>query len=112
LVNLYKYIALQTQIKQFQFNQDMRKQAIKHSIVASNPLASSIIVKHSQQVFLLGRQNERRVDALALRADEGRGIAAISVGEPRAGVDPTISEWGNPTSRRWLPSNDGGHRAN
>jgi hypothetical protein len=40
------------------------------------------VVKHSRQVFLLGRQNERRVDALALRADEGRGIAAISVGEP------------------------------
>jgi len=36
------------------------------------------------------------VDASALRADEGRGIAAISVGEPRAGTDPTISEWGNP----------------
>ena len=41
-----------------------------------------IVVKHSRQVFLLGRQYERRVDALALRADEGRGIAAISVGEP------------------------------
>ena len=47
-------------------------------------------------VFLLGRQYEQRVDASALRADEGRGIAAISVGEPRAGFDPTISEWGNP----------------
>ena len=47
-------------------------------------------------VFLLGRQYEQRVDASALRADEGRGIAAISVGEPRAGIDPTISEWGNP----------------
>jgi hypothetical protein len=43
------------------------------------------------------------VDASALRADEGRGIAAISVGEPRAGVDPTISEWGNPTTKGWLP---------
>ena len=47
-------------------------------------------------VFLQGRQYEQRVDALALRADEGRGIAAISVGEPRAVFDPTISEWGNP----------------
>ena len=37
------------------------------------------------------------MDASALRADEGRGIAAISVGEPRAGIDPTISEWGNPS---------------
>ena len=36
------------------------------------------------------------MDASALRADEGRGIAAISVGEPRAGTDSTISEWGNP----------------
>jgi hypothetical protein len=56
------------------------------------------------QLFLQGRQNEQRVDASALRADEGRGIAAISVGEPRAGVDPTISEWGNPTTLGWSPS--------
>ena len=56
----------------------------------------SQFVEHSRQVFHQGRQDERRVDALALRADEGRGIAAISVGEPRAGIDPTISEWGNP----------------
>jgi hypothetical protein len=38
------------------------------------------------------------VDASALRADEGRGIAAISAGEPCAGFDPAISEWGNPTT--------------
>jgi len=38
------------------------------------------------------------VDASALRADEGRGKATICVGEPRAGVDPTISEWGNPST--------------
>ena len=56
-----------------------------------------------QWVFLLGRQYEQRVDASALRADEGRGIAAISVGEPRAGVDPTISEWGNPIVSRRSP---------
>ena len=36
-------------------------------------------------------------DASALRAEEGRGYAAISVGEARAACDPTISEWGNPT---------------
>ena len=36
------------------------------------------------------------VDALALRAEEGRGYAAIWVGEPLAGCDPIISEWGNP----------------
>lgn len=47
-------------------------------------------------MFPQGRQNEHRVDASALRADEGRGIAAISEGEPRAGCDPSISEWGNP----------------
>jgi len=43
------------------------------------------------------------VDASALRAEEGRGIAAISVGEPRAGIEPTISEWGNPTAFGRLP---------
>jgi hypothetical protein len=60
-------------------------------------------VEHSHLLFLQGRHYERRVDALALRADEGRGIAAISVGEPLAGFDPTISEWGNPTTIWWLP---------
>jgi hypothetical protein len=43
------------------------------------------------------------VDASALRADEGRGIAAISVGEPRAGFDPPISEWGNPSALVRIP---------
>ena len=43
------------------------------------------------------------MDASALRADEGRGIATIRVGEPRAGIEPTISEWGNPTTSVWLP---------
>ena len=28
--------------------------------------------------------------------DEGRGKAAISLGEPQVGIDPGISEWGNP----------------
>ncbi len=51
-----------------------------------------------------GRQNEPTVDALARRADEGRGIAAIRVGEPRACFDPTISEWGNPLVLRPAPS--------
>jgi hypothetical protein len=36
------------------------------------------------------------MDALALRADEGRGTAPICSGEPLAGPDPEISEWGNP----------------
>ena len=75
--------------------------------------ARKAIESDPHQVFLLGRQYEQRVDASALRADEGRGIAAISVGEPRAGIDPTISEWGNPIvvdtdDRTWR----GGHRGN
>ena len=61
--------------------------------------------------FQQGRHYEHPVDASALRADEGRGRAAISVGEPRAGTDPTISEWGNP-STLWRPSFDGGYRGN
>jgi hypothetical protein len=36
------------------------------------------------------------MDALALRADEGRGTAPICSGEPLAGTDPEVSEWGNP----------------
>jgi len=39
---------------------------------------------------------EHTVDALAPRAEEGRGVAAISLGELLASVDPGISEWGNP----------------
>ena len=34
---------------------------------------------------------------MASAADEGRGVAAISFGEPLAGYDPKISEWGNPS---------------
>jgi len=33
-----------------------------------------------------------REDALAPRADEGRGLAAKSLGEPQAGFDPGISK--------------------
>jgi hypothetical protein len=66
------------------------------ALVGSAGWGNQAIESDPQHVFLLGRQYEQRVDASALRADEGRGIAAISVGEPRAGVDPTISEWGNP----------------
>jgi len=32
------------------------------------------------------------MDALALRAEEGRGTAPICLGEPLAGCDPRISE--------------------
>ena len=37
------------------------------------------------------------MDALAQVGDEGRGSAAISLGEMQAIYDPGISEWGNPT---------------
>ena len=37
------------------------------------------------------------MDALASVGDDGRGVAAISFGEPLAGYDPKISEWGNPS---------------
>jgi hypothetical protein len=37
------------------------------------------------------------VDASARGADEGRGQAAKRLGEPRAGSDPRVSEWGNPS---------------
>ena len=43
-----------------------------------------------------GRHHEHTMDAMALRADEGRGTAPICCGESQAGCDPQISEWGNP----------------
>ena len=36
------------------------------------------------------------MDALTLRGDEGRSVAAISFGEVPSNLDPEISEWGNP----------------
>ena len=33
---------------------------------------------------------------LGARADEGRGKLRKASGEPQAGIDPEISEWGNP----------------
>jgi hypothetical protein len=36
------------------------------------------------------------MDALALRADDGRGTAPICCAEPQAGCEAQISEWGNP----------------
>lgn len=38
------------------------------------------------------------VDALAMKADEGRGKPAISFGEVVATYEPEISEWENPFS--------------
>ncbi len=40
-------------------------------------------------------QEEHRVDALALAAEEGRGHAAKYPGEALAAGDPGVSEWGN-----------------
>ena len=37
------------------------------------------------------------MDASAWRADEGRATAPIGEEELRGRVDPSISEWGNPT---------------
>jgi hypothetical protein len=39
-----------------------------------------------------GRHDEHTMDALALRADEGRGTAPICLGEPLTGLEPRISE--------------------
>jgi hypothetical protein len=36
---------------------------------------------------------------LASVGDEGRGVAAISLGELLASFDPRISEWGNPAGQ-------------
>lgn len=36
------------------------------------------------------------VDALTMRADEGRGLPAISFGEAEATFDPKMSQWENP----------------
>jgi hypothetical protein len=41
--------------------------------------------RRARRAFQQGRQKEHTEDASALRADEGRGKAAICVGEPRAG---------------------------
>jgi hypothetical protein len=51
------------------------------------------------------------MDALALRAEEGRGTAPICSGEPLAGTDPEISEWGNPPVTTGTASG-GGHPVN
>jgi hypothetical protein len=58
-----------------------------------------------RQGFRPGRHYEHTVDALALRADEGRGNAAISVREARAADERTISEWGNPLVSGPAPGN-------
>ncbi len=54
-----------------------------------------------------GRHNEPTMNAWALRADEGRGIAPICAGEPLAGCDPAMSEWGNPRLFPGAPGRSG-----
>lgn len=48
------------------------------------------------------------VDALAVRAEEGRGRAAKRPGELRASGDPGVSEWGN--LARWGTASPGDER--
>ena len=52
------------------------------------------------------------MDAMALRAEEGRGTAPICSGEPRAGCDPEVSEWGNPLPSGSAPQQRSGNPAN
>jgi hypothetical protein len=65
-----------------------------------------------RRVFRQRRHYGQLVDASALRAEEGRGIATIRAGELRASVDPAISEWGNPAAlcgyRKKLAEGTGG----
>ena len=47
-------------------------------------------------VFVFVSVLGRMVDALASRADEGRGRLRYASGSCQPSVDPRISEWGNP----------------
>lgn len=51
---------------------------------------------HAAAPAVAGRHDEHTMDALALRADDGRGTAPICCAEPQAGCEAQISEWGNP----------------
>jgi hypothetical protein len=51
---------------------------------------------HAAASAAAGRHYEHTMDALALRADDGRGTAPICCAEPQAGCEAQISEWGNP----------------
>ena len=48
-------------------------------------------------VFVFVSVLGRMVDALASRADEGRGRLRYASGSCQPSVDPRMSEWGNPT---------------
>lgn len=69
------------------------------------------VLRSTPTATVEGRHYEHTMDALALRADEGRGTAPISRGESQAGCDPRISEWGNPMTSV-ITHNVGGHPAN
>ena len=47
-------------------------------------------------VFVFVSVKGRMVDALASRADEGRGRLRYASGSCQPSVDPRMSEWGNP----------------
>jgi hypothetical protein len=47
-------------------------------------------------VFVFVSVEGRMVDALASRADEGRGRLRYASGSCQPSVDPRMSEWGNP----------------
>jgi hypothetical protein len=64
---------------------------VMFTMKGSNP-GQAARCKVTRQGFRPGRHYEHTVDALALRADEGRGNAAISVREARAADERTISE--------------------
>ena len=44
------------------------------------------------------------VDALAVRGDEGRSSLRKASGSRQIGIDPEVSEWGNPSRLREITS--------
>jgi hypothetical protein len=52
-------------------------------------------------VFVFVSDEGRMVDALASRADEGRGRLRYASGSCQPSVDPRMSEWGNPAPVMW-----------
>ena len=45
-------------------------------------------------------------DALAITGDEGRRSLRKAAGSRQTGLDPQISEWGNPPGNRYRPARD------
>jgi hypothetical protein len=97
---------------------DVRREVIEASNACGPPAQSDGVARLLRRISeetpagtVEGRHDEHTMDALALRADEGRGTAPISRGESQAGCDPRISEWGNPMTTV-ITRNAGGHPAN